>query len=132
VDGNGNPIADRPGAVNLVIAIFKEENNRPQAVDFKLIDSNLFINVAEGHQTFDFDSLVRSPSPFLIPRRHGQEQVPALPCKNPRVAQPGSSIAGLGQHQLARPVRHDWPAGRPSRSAHKGAGGRGRAGADYL
>jgi len=67
VDGNGNPIADQPGTVNLVIHIFKAENNRPQAVDFKLVDRNLFINLAEGRSTFDFDSLVRSPSPFDLP-----------------------------------------------------------------
>ena len=67
VDGNGNPIADQPGTVNLVIDIFRIENNRPQAVDFKLIDRNLFINLAGGRSTFDFDNLVRSQSPFDVP-----------------------------------------------------------------
>jgi hypothetical protein len=67
VDGNGNPIADIPGTAYLVIDIFKAENTRPQAVDFKLIDSNLFVNLAAGNQAFDFDRLVRSPSPFDLP-----------------------------------------------------------------
>jgi hypothetical protein len=67
VDANGNAIADQQGTVNLVIEIFKAQNNRPQAMDFKLIDRNLFINLTGGRSTFDFDNLVRSPSPFDLP-----------------------------------------------------------------
>jgi len=72
---NGQLGPDEPGAAYLFIRIFAIENNRPDAVDFDLTDSKMFINQGDSRPTFNFDAVVHSPSPWLVPELT-TEQIP--------------------------------------------------------
>jgi hypothetical protein len=63
----GQPVPDQDGVAYLFIRILKIENNRPDAVDFELTNSKMFINQGDSRPTFDLVGVVQSPSPFHVP-----------------------------------------------------------------
>jgi hypothetical protein len=67
INGQEPPGPDVPGWAYLFIQVFAIENNSPDAVDFALTDSKMFVVQSDSHWDFSLDWLVRSPSPYIVP-----------------------------------------------------------------